>query len=54
MSDLQLSAKSRLRSWRRNKKIVLVESANPRWKDLALDWYGECCKLILDSSLRSE
>jgi len=27
-----------LEGWSRAKKIVLIESANPRWVDLAKDW----------------
>ena len=29
-----------LKGWRRGKKVALVESVNPEWKDLALRWYG--------------
>ena len=29
-----------LKGWRRSKKVALVESVNPEWKDLALRWYG--------------
>lgn len=29
-----------LKGWRRGKKVALVESMNPEWKDLALRWYG--------------
>ena len=35
-----IEREKQIKSWRRNKKIVLVESANPQWKDLALDWNG--------------
>jgi len=28
-----------IKGWRREKKIKLVESINPGWKDLAADWY---------------
>jgi putative endonuclease len=27
-----------IKGWRRGKKIELIETANPLWKDLALDW----------------
>ena len=27
-----------LKSWVRRKKIALIESDNPNWKDLTLDW----------------
>lgn len=28
-----------LKRWRREKKIALIRSTNPSWKDLAKDWY---------------
>ncbi len=27
-----------IKSWRRSKKIALVEEMNPGWRDLTLDW----------------
>ncbi len=30
-----------LKGWRRAKKIQLIESFNPEWRDLAEDWYKE-------------
>ncbi len=27
-----------LKEWNRKKKIVLIESANPDWKDLSAEW----------------
>jgi hypothetical protein len=27
-----------LKGWRREKKIVLIESLNPRWQDFAEKW----------------
>ena len=27
-----------LKGWRRAKKIALIESVNPTWRDLTLDW----------------
>lgn len=29
-----------LRGWRREKKIALIKSMNPQWKDLSREWYG--------------
>jgi len=26
------------KAWRRAKKLALIESSNPNWKDLSLDW----------------
>jgi putative endonuclease len=28
-----------LKQWRREKKIALVESSNPKWRDLSYGWY---------------
>ena len=28
-----------IKGWLRSKKIALIESENPKWKDLSLDWY---------------
>lgn len=30
-----------LKGWRPEKKIVLIEKANPRWQDLAENWGRE-------------
>ncbi|MFI5089268.1 MAG: GIY-YIG nuclease family protein [Terriglobales bacterium] len=30
-----------LKGWRREKKIALIESTNPSWKDLAREWYED-------------
>ncbi|HEV2498349.1 MAG TPA: GIY-YIG nuclease family protein [Terriglobia bacterium] len=38
-----------IKGWLRAKKIALIESCNPTWEDLSVDWY-----LKADSSLRSE
>jgi len=27
-----------IKRWRRNKKEALIESTNPEWRDLSLDW----------------
>ena len=41
-SDIRsaIEREKQLKSWRRSKKVELVESQNPEWKDLALCWYG--------------
>ena len=39
----------RIKGWLRCKKIALIESMNPEWKDLSADWFSDG-----DSSLRSE
>ena len=28
-----------IKAWRRSKKVALIDSANPRWKDLSLEWH---------------
>jgi len=38
-----------IKGWLRRKKIALIESVNPEWRDLSEDWYDD-----RDSSLRSE
>ena len=38
-----------IKGWFRRKKIELIRSMNPRWRDLAETWYGEG----RDPSLRS-
>ncbi|HEY7481483.1 MAG TPA: GIY-YIG nuclease family protein [Gemmatimonadales bacterium] len=40
-----------LKSWRREKKIQLIETTNPAWRDLALDWFPSTSGQ--DPSLRS-
>ena len=34
-----IAREKQLKGWRRSKKIALVESFNPRWKDLSMEWY---------------
>ena len=34
-----LEREKQLKSWRREKKDFLIESINPLWKDLSIDWY---------------
>ena len=34
-----IEREKQLKTWRRSKKVALVESANPEWKDLSLGWY---------------
>ena len=34
-----IEREKQIKGWKRNKKIALVESSNPNWKDLAMDWY---------------
>jgi putative endonuclease len=34
-----IAREKELKSWRRSKKIALIESANPTWTDLSREWY---------------
>ena len=36
--NLAIAREKELKSWRRSKKNALVETINPEWKDLSLDW----------------
>ena len=39
-SDVEsaIAREKEIKGWRRSKKVSLIESSNPRWKDLSLDW----------------
>jgi len=34
-----LAREKQIKSWRREKKIALIEASNPDWRDLAADWF---------------
>ena len=34
-----IEREKQLKSWRREKKNVLIESTNPYWNDLSKEWY---------------
>lgn len=34
-----IDREKQIKCWRRDKKERLIERKNPRWKDLAADWY---------------
>src|SRR6516162_8600850 len=36
--QVALAREKQLKSWRRSKKIFLIEKINPRWTDLAEQW----------------
>jgi putative endonuclease len=36
-----ISREKQLKHWRREKKIALIETTNPRWRDLAENWGRE-------------
>ncbi len=33
-----IAREKQIKGWRRERKIALIESANPEWKDLTTDW----------------
>ncbi len=43
-----IAREKQVKDWLRKKKIELIDSINPKWEDLSLDWN------VGDSSLRSE
>jgi putative endonuclease len=36
-----IAREKQLKGWLRAKKIALIESVNPQWKDLSADWYEQ-------------
>jgi putative endonuclease len=36
-----------LKDWRREKKVALIESGNPKWRDLSYGWYQPARLLML-------
>ena len=34
-----IEREKQIKGWRRNKKVDLIESLNPKWKDLSVEWY---------------
>jgi len=36
-----IAREKQIKGWLRAKKLTLIESMNPEWKDLAADWYDE-------------
>ena len=35
-----IEMEKRIKGWKREKKIALIEANNPQWRDLSLDWTG--------------
>ena len=40
-TDVQsaIAREKQLKGWRRSKKVDLIESSNPTWVDLSMEWY---------------
>ncbi len=36
-----IAREKQIKGWRRSKKVALIETFNPRWKDLSLEWYDD-------------
>jgi len=37
--EAAIAREKQIKGWRRSKKIALIESSNPAWRDSSLDWY---------------
>ncbi len=37
--SVAINREKQIKGWLRSKKLALVESMNPGWKDLSADWY---------------
>jgi len=35
-----IAREKQIKAWRREKKVRLIDSANPAWEDLSADWYN--------------
>ncbi len=36
-----IQREKQIKGWRRSKKVALIESLNPEWRDLSEGWYAE-------------
>ena len=34
-----ITAEKRIKGWKREKKVKLIEETNPNWKDLSVEWF---------------
>ena len=48
--DRAIARETEIKKWRREKKIALIEAANPAWADLAEDWGSRITLKRADSS----
>ena len=37
-----IQREKQIKSWRRSKKVALIDSFSPQWQDLSLEWYDGC------------
>ena len=35
-----ITREKQLKGWLKSRKVDLIESANPNWRDLSLEWYS--------------
>jgi putative endonuclease len=49
--EAAIMREKQIKGWLRKKKIALIETMNPKWDDLAADWFSN--KQASDPSLRS-
>ena len=38
--SVAIAREKQLKGWLRKKKVALIESVNPDWRDLSADWFG--------------
>ena len=36
-----ITREKQIKGWLRKKKIALIESINPQWEDLSIEWYDD-------------
>jgi putative endonuclease len=36
-----ISREKEIKAWRREKKLALIKSTNPKWEDLSENWFSE-------------
>src|SRR5438067_10652947 len=51
-ANAAIGREKQIKRWLREKRVALINSHNPEWKDLAADWFQNAA--ARDSSLRSE
>jgi putative endonuclease len=45
-----IRAEKQIKGWKRGKKVTLIESVNPKWQDLAMDWGKPLDKRVRNAS----
>jgi len=49
-----LARETKIKKWRREKKVALIEASNPTWEDLAADWGRPVAMTRADSAFGSD